>query len=89
MLVLTRREGESLRVGPDVRITVVTIGSGQVRIGIEAPEAVWIHRDEVFARLEACNREAARAAASTTLPPPAAGRRDDETAAAGTIRGKP
>jgi carbon storage regulator len=64
MLVLTRREGESVRIGPDVRVTVVTLASGQVRIGIEAPDSVFVHREEVWERLEEANRDAARAAAS-------------------------
>lgn len=67
MLVLTRREGESVRIGPDVRITVVTLASGQVRIGIEAPDSVFVHREEVWERLEQANREAARAAASLPI----------------------
>lgn len=64
MLVLTRREGESVRIGPDVRVTVVALASGQVRIGIEAPDSVFVHREEVWERLEEANRDAARAAAS-------------------------
>jgi carbon storage regulator len=66
MLVLTRREGECLRIGPDIRLTVVSIASGQVRIGVEAPDHVFVHREEVWQRLEEANREAAKAAA--TLP---------------------
>jgi carbon storage regulator len=62
MLVLTRREGESLRIGPDVRVTIVTLAGGQVRIGVEAPDSVFVHREEVWRRLEDANREAARAA---------------------------
>ncbi|RIK98943.1 MAG: carbon storage regulator [Proteobacteria bacterium] len=64
MLVLARREGESLRIGPDVRITVVALSSGHVKIGIEAPDDVFVHREEVLRRLEEANREAARAAAA-------------------------
>lgn len=68
MLVLTRREGESLRIGPDVRVTIVALAGGQVRIGVEAPDHVFVHREEVWERLEEANREAARAAASLPLP---------------------
>lgn len=71
MLVLARREGESLVIGPDVRITVVAIGSGQVRIGVEAPDDVWIHREELFLRLEEANRAAAHAAAIGVSTPSA------------------
>jgi carbon storage regulator len=72
MLVLSRKPGESLRVGDDIRITVVSTASGQVRIGIEAPENVRIHREEVYERIVEANREAARASAEaprTMLPP--------------------
>ena len=68
MLVLTRREGESLRIGPDVRVTIVTLAGGQVRIGVEAPDSVFVHREEVWKRLEDSNREAARGAASLPMP---------------------
>jgi len=64
MLVLTRREGECLRIGPEIRLTVVSIASGQVRIGVEAPDHVFVHREEVWQRLEEANREAAHAAAA-------------------------
>ncbi|MEB2344434.1 MAG: carbon storage regulator CsrA [Deltaproteobacteria bacterium] len=67
MLVLTRRPGESLRIGADVRVTVVSVSPGHVRIGVEAPDAVAVHREEVFERIEEANREAARAAASAPL----------------------
>lgn len=48
MLVLTRRHGESLRIGPDIRVTVVSSTSGQVRIAIDAPEHVGILREEIL-----------------------------------------
>lgn len=75
MLVLTRREGESLRIGPDVRVTIVALAGGQVRIGVEAPDSVFVHREEVWERLEEANREAARAAAA--LPVASKARRAD------------
>lgn len=66
MLVLSRKPGESLRVGEDIRITVVSTASGQVRIGIEAPEDVTIYREEVYARIVQANLEAAQASASAS-----------------------
>ena len=51
MLVLTRRRGEGVTIGPDVRIVVLGIKGGQVRLGIEAPPNVQVHRDEVHARI--------------------------------------
>ncbi|MFK7898682.1 MAG: carbon storage regulator CsrA [Myxococcota bacterium] len=59
MLVLTRRHGESVRIGPDVRVTVVSSTSGQVRIAIDAPEEVGILREEIFERVASANVEAA------------------------------
>jgi carbon storage regulator len=67
MLVLTRREGESLCIGPDVRITVVALSSGHVRIGVEAPDDVFVYREEVLRKLEEANREAADAAAALPI----------------------
>ncbi len=61
MLVLTRKTGETLRIGTDVRVTVLSINGGQVRIGIDAPTRIPIHREEVFAAIEDANRRAATA----------------------------
>ncbi len=52
MLVLTRRRGEGVTIGPDVRIVVLGIKGGQVRLGIEAPPNVLVHRVEVHARIQ-------------------------------------
>jgi len=59
MLVLTRKNGESLRIGSEVRVTILSAGGGSVRIGIEAPRSLAIHREEVYERIEEANREAA------------------------------
>ncbi len=59
MLVLTRRQGESVRIGPDVRITVVASTGGQVRIAIDAPDDVGIFREELFEKVASANVEAA------------------------------
>jgi len=48
MLVLTRRVGESIRVGDDIVVTLVQIGPGKVRIGIEAPPSLTILREELL-----------------------------------------
>lgn len=66
MLVLSRKPGESLRVGDDIRITVVSTAPGQVRIGISAPDDVVIHREEVYERIVQANVEAAKS--STEVP---------------------
>ena len=51
MLVLTRRSDEAIRVGDDIKITVVEIKGGQVRLGIEAPAAVPIYREEIYEKV--------------------------------------
>lgn len=60
MLVLTRRRGESVTIGPDIRVVVLGMKCGQVRLGIEAPPAVAIHREEVYVRIQEENRLAAK-----------------------------
>jgi len=52
MLILTRRVGETLRIGNDVVVTVLAVHGSQVRIGIDAPKSVPVHREEVYRRLE-------------------------------------
>lgn len=59
MLVLTRRANQSIMIGADVVITVLEVRGDQVRIGIDAPRSVSVHREEVFRELEAANRAAA------------------------------
>ena len=51
MLILTRRPGEKLVIGEDVTITVMSIKGNQVRIGIDAPADIQIHREEVYLRI--------------------------------------
>jgi carbon storage regulator len=51
MLILTRRTGESLRIGQDIEITVLGVKGGQVRIGVKAPRDVAVHREEIFNRI--------------------------------------
>jgi carbon storage regulator len=59
MLVLTRRSGESVMIGDDVIITVLEARGDVIRLGIQAPRDVQVHREEVFRELQAANREAA------------------------------
>ena len=51
MLVLSRRADESLYIGDDIKITVLDIRGGQVRIGITAPDTIKVHREEVYDRI--------------------------------------
>jgi carbon storage regulator len=59
MLVLTRRAGESVMIGDDVVITVLEARGDVIRLGIQAPKDVRVHREEVYRELQAANREAA------------------------------
>lgn len=59
MLVLTRKSGEAIRIGDEIRILVVEVRENQVRIGIEAPADVPVHREEVYMRILEENRRAA------------------------------
>ena len=52
MLILTRRAGEALMIGDDVSITVLGVKGNQVRIGIDAPKDVAVHREEIFDRIQ-------------------------------------
>ncbi len=52
MLILTRKDGESLMIGDDVVVTVCGIRGAQVRLGIKAPKDVGIHREEVYIRIQ-------------------------------------
>jgi carbon storage regulator len=60
MLVLTRKLGENIRIGDSVKITVLEVRSGQVKLGIEAPPEVKVHREEIYARIQEENRRAQR-----------------------------
>lgn len=59
MLVLSRRVGESVVVGDDVTITILEVRGDVVRVGVDAPRSVAVHRAELLAQLEESNRAAA------------------------------
>jgi carbon storage regulator len=52
MLILTRRAGETLMIGDDIVITVLGVKGNQVRIGVDAPRNVAVHREEIYQRIQ-------------------------------------
>lgn len=65
MLILSRRTGESIRIGDEVMITVLQTKGGQVKIGIDAPREVAVHREEIYLRMKGeFNQQVATASAS-------------------------
>jgi carbon storage regulator len=75
MLVLTRRAGESIVIGDEVRVVVLDVRGDTVRLGIEAPRNVQVHRAEVYAEAQAANANATGSgspgAGAGPTPPPA------------------
>jgi len=59
VLVLTRRSGETITIGNNIRITVVEIKGKQVRLGVEAPQGTTVHREEIYNRIQEENKLAA------------------------------
>ncbi len=58
MLILTRRAGETLIIGDDVRVKVLEVKGQQVRIGVTAPREVSVHREEIYERIRQAEGEA-------------------------------
>jgi len=58
MLILTRRVGETLMIGDEVTVTVLGVKGNQVRIGVNAPKDVSVHREEIYERIKNEQKEA-------------------------------
>ena len=52
MLILTRRIGETIVIGDNIQVTVLGIKSGQIRLGIDAPKEISVHRSEIYDRIQ-------------------------------------
>ena len=52
MLILTRRIGETLRIGDDILVTILEQKGNQIRIGVQAPKEITVHREEVYQRIQ-------------------------------------
>ncbi len=59
MLVLGRRPGENIRIGDNIKVIVLEVRGGQIKLGIEAPLDVQVHREEIYERIQRQNRRAA------------------------------
>jgi len=57
MLILTRKVGESLLIGDDISITVLSVRGNQVKIGVNAPKDVSVHREEIYQRIKESEEE--------------------------------
>lgn len=58
MLILTRKIGESLLIGDEVEITVLSVRGSQVKLGVKAPKEISVHREEIYQRIKALSEEA-------------------------------
>lgn len=60
MLVLTRKNGESIKIGDDIEITIVSAKNDQVKIGIKAPKNVEVYRKEIYDQIQTENQQASK-----------------------------
>ncbi|MFH1760524.1 MAG: carbon storage regulator CsrA [bacterium] len=67
MLVLTRKLGEVIRIGDDITVTVVELDGRNVKLGIQAPRSISVHREEVYQRIQQENMAAAKGSETKDL----------------------
>ena len=79
MLILTRRVGETVMIGDEVTVTVLGVKGNQVRIGVNAPKTVAVHREEIFERIK--REQDGDAAATATAPGPNGNKREAQVIA--------
>ena len=60
MLILTRKVGETLMIGDEIEVTILSLKGNQVRIGVNAPKDVPVHREEIYQRIQDENRQASQ-----------------------------
>lgn len=64
MLVLTRKSGEGIRIGDDIKIVVIDVRENQIKLGIEAPQSLSVHREEIYLKIQDENIKAAAVSAA-------------------------
>jgi carbon storage regulator len=67
MLILSRRIGETIMIGNNIEVSILEVRNGQVRVGVQAPAEVPVHREEVFERIQQEQRKAQRVAPRSQL----------------------
>ena len=60
MLILTRKLGESITIGDDIKVSILGVRGRQIRIGIEAPSHIVVHREEIYVKIQQENRKASK-----------------------------
>jgi carbon storage regulator len=65
MLILTRKLGENIRIGDKIKITVLDVKGGQVKLGIDAPPHIAVHREEIYQKIREENQRASGISPST------------------------
>ncbi len=67
MLILTRRPGESLYVGEDIKIKVLSVQGKQIKLGLDVPEDTTVYREEIYLKIKEQNRQAAELSSQDVL----------------------